>query len=64
MFHLIRDWVSGGELRRAMGYEHQDEGVPAVTAEHFNLKYVGIVATIIGSMVLSLGLIGLTLYLI
>jgi hypothetical protein len=34
-----------------------------VMAEHFDLKYVGIVAAIIGAVVLSLGLIGLTLYL-
>jgi hypothetical protein len=35
-----------------------------VMAEDFDLKYVGIVAAIIGAAVLSLGLIGLTLYLI
>jgi hypothetical protein len=45
------------------GYEHQYKGVPAVMAKHFDLKYVGIVAAIIGAVVLSLGLVGLTLYL-
>jgi hypothetical protein len=66
--HLILDWVGwrltaesfGG--RRGTGYEHQYEGVPAVMAEDFDQKYVGIVAAIIGAVVLSLGLIGLMLY--
>jgi hypothetical protein len=50
--------------RRVTGYEHQYEGVSAVMAEDFNLKYVGIVAAIIGAAVLSIGLVGLMLYLI
>jgi hypothetical protein len=49
--------------RWGIGYEHQHKGVPAVMAEHFDVKYVGIVAAIIGAVVLSLGLLGLTLYL-
>jgi hypothetical protein len=50
--------------RWGTGYEHQQTGGPAVMAEHFDLKYVGIVAAIIGAVVLSLGLVGLTLYLV
>jgi hypothetical protein len=33
-------------------------------AEDFDLKYVGIVAAIIGAAVLSIGLVGLTVYLL
>ena len=54
----------GGKFRRATrrGYEYQSEGVPAVMAEDFDQKNVGIVAAIIGAVVLSLGLIGIMLY--
>jgi hypothetical protein len=64
-------WIRwGGALWRKFrqatgtGYEHQYEGVSAVMAEDFDLKYVGIVAAIIGAAVLSIGLVGLMLYLI
>jgi hypothetical protein len=50
--------------RRGTGNEHQYEGVQAVMAEDFDLKYVGIVAAIIGAAVLSIGLVGLTVYLL
>lgn len=36
-------------------------GVRAVMAEHSDLKYVGIVATIIGGVVLVLGIVGVAL---
>jgi hypothetical protein len=49
--------------RWGIGYEHRYEGVSAVMAEDFDQKYVGLVAAIIGAVVLSLGLVGLTLYL-
>ena len=62
-------WIRwGGALRRKVsaGDWGQDmstktKGVPAVMAEDFDQKYVGIVAAIIGGVVLSLGLIGLML---
>ena len=51
--------VRFGGISFILDTETEYEWVPAVMAEDFDQKYVGIVAAIIGAVVLLLGLVGL-----
>ncbi len=50
-------WFGG--ISFILDTETEYEGVPVVMAEDFDQKYVGIVAAIIGAVVLLLGFVGL-----
>ncbi len=47
------------EFRYILHAETKHERGPAVSADDYQLKYVGLVATIIGGVILLLGLVGL-----
>ncbi len=47
------------EFRYILDAETEHERGPAVMADDYQLKYVGLVAAIIGGVVLFLGLVGL-----